>query len=148
MLDDEGPFMHSALLPMVLVELACAYGDAGAALHWSNELSTLGSGPRADYARALTALTAGPPPEPRSIETAARAIERNGRRWEAAWMRFTGAGAPAGQATSNRPPTSPRPRCRTSAGWGPRAGPGAQRRCFADWDDGFRAAQADVGREA
>ena len=91
--DDEGPFMHSALLPIVLVELACADGDVGAVLHWSNELSTLGSGPRADYARALTALTAGPPPGPRSIETAARAIGRSGRRWEAAWMRFAGAGA-------------------------------------------------------
>ncbi len=91
--DDEGPFMHSALLPMVLVELACADGEVGAALHWSNELSTLGSGPRADYARALTALTAGPPPGLRSIETAARAIGLDGRRWEAAWMRFTGAGA-------------------------------------------------------
>jgi ATP/maltotriose-dependent transcriptional regulator MalT len=91
--DDEGPFMHSALLPLVLVELACAIGDSGEALHWSNELSTLGSGPRAVYARALTALTAALPFEPRSIETAARAIELNGRRWEAAWMRFTGAGA-------------------------------------------------------
>ena len=92
-LDDEGPFMHSALLPLVLVELASADGDAEAALHWSNELSTLGSGSRADYARALTALIAARPLEPRSIETAARAVGLDGRRWEAAWMRFTGAGA-------------------------------------------------------
>ena len=88
---EEGPFVLSALLPMALVEVADALGDADEAARWSAELTALGSGPRAGYARALAGFAAGSAGGRPAIEGAARAAEADGRRWEGAWMRLTGA---------------------------------------------------------
>lgn len=91
--DEEGPFMLSALLPMAGVEVATALGDAEGADRWSGELASLGSGPRADYARALAGLTRLAPGLCPVVEEAARAVDADGRRWEGAWMRLSGARA-------------------------------------------------------
>ncbi len=77
---------------MAAAELASARGDADEAGRWGAELAALGSGPRAGYARALAGL-AGGGAGGAEIEDAARAVERDGRRWEGAWMRFAGARA-------------------------------------------------------
>ena len=92
--DEEGPFALSALLPMAAVEVGDALGDADEAARWSTELAALGAGPRADYARALAELTGSPAPRCGPPSRMPPAPWRSdGRRWEGAWMRITGAGA-------------------------------------------------------
>jgi DNA-binding CsgD family transcriptional regulator len=91
--DEEGPFALSALLPMAGVEVASALGDLDEAARWSAELAALGSGARADYARALAELVRGAPGPCPLLEEGARAVEAEGRRWEGAWMRLAGARA-------------------------------------------------------
>ncbi len=87
---EEGPFALSALLPMAAAEVASAGGDTAGADRWSAALTALGSGPRAEYARALADLAHGHAGR-RAVERAAGAVERDGRRWEGAWMRIAGA---------------------------------------------------------
>ena len=91
--EEEGPFALSALLPMAGVEVASALCDADGAARWCAELAALGSGPRADYARALVSLSGGAAESCELLERAACAVEDAGRRWEGAWMRLAGARA-------------------------------------------------------
>ncbi|HMN99908.1 MAG TPA: AAA family ATPase [Miltoncostaeaceae bacterium] len=90
---EEGPYALSALLPMACAEVASALGDGDGAAGWGSELASLGGGPRARYAGALAGLARGAVGCCGIVEEACQGVEKDGRRWEGAWMRFAGARA-------------------------------------------------------
>jgi len=91
--EPEGPAPGWVALAQTGVEAANGVGDVEEAERLARLAARLAPGPVSDYADALVALGRGRRPPVGRLEAAAAALERAGRRTEAARMRMVGAEA-------------------------------------------------------